>query len=107
MPEAVAGLATQLLGFPRHLGIHSGGMVICDRPVAEGVPVEWARVPGRTVLQWDKDGCAVAGLVKFDLRALGRLGILPGAFELIRAHHGRDLDLGELPQEDMAVYDML
>nr|WP_083418476.1 error-prone DNA polymerase [Pseudofrankia sp. BMG5.36] len=107
IPDEVVGLAGQLLGFPRHLGIHSGGMVICDRPVAEVVPVEWARMPGRTVIQWDKDDCAVAGLVKFDLLGLGMLGMLHGAFELIRAHHGRDLDLGEIPQEDMAVYDML
>ncbi|WP_084174321.1 error-prone DNA polymerase [Pseudofrankia saprophytica] len=107
IPAEVVGLAGRLLGFPRHLGIHSGGMVICDRPVAEVVPVEWARMPGRTVIQWDKDDCATAGLVKFDLLGLGMLGMLHGAFELIRAHHGRDLDLGEIPPEDMAVYDML
>ena len=59
---------------PRHLGIHSGGMVICDRPVGEVCPVEWARMPGRTVLQWDKDDCADAGLVKFDLLGPGHAG---------------------------------
>ncbi|MBL7546789.1 error-prone DNA polymerase [Frankia sp. AgB1.9] len=107
IPVEVVGLAGQLLGFPRHLGIHSGGMVICDRPVAEVVPVEWARMPGRTVIQWDKDDCAVAGLVKFDLLGLGMLGALHLAFALIRDHHGRHLDLGEIPPEDPAVYDML
>ncbi|MBX6390701.1 MAG: error-prone DNA polymerase [Frankia sp.] len=107
VPDEVARLAEQLLGFPRHLGIHSGGMVICDRPVAEVVPVEWARMPGRTVIQWDKDDCAAVGLVKFDLLGLGMLEVLHGAFDLIRAHHGRDLDLGEIPPEDPAVYDML
>jgi error-prone DNA polymerase len=107
IPPEVLGLAGQLLGFPRHLGIHSGGMVICDRPVSEVVPVEWARMPGRTVIQWDKDDCAVAGLVKFDLLGLGMLSMLHGAFDLIRTHHGRGLDLAAIPPEDPAVYDML
>ena len=61
----------ELQRFPRHLGIHSGGMVICDRPVVEVCPVEWARMPDRTVLQWDKDDCAAVGLVKFDLLGPG------------------------------------
>ncbi|MCK9876062.1 error-prone DNA polymerase [Frankia sp. Ag45/Mut15] len=107
IPSAVTGLSEQLQGFPRHLGIHSGGMVICDRPVGEVVPVEWARMPGRTVIQWDKDDCAAAGLVKFDLLGLGMLAMLHGAFDLIRDHHGRDLDLSSIPPEDPAVYDML
>ena len=63
--------ANELQTFPRHLGIHSGGMVICDRPVIEVCPVEWGRMPGRTVLQWDKDDCAAVGLVKFDLLGPG------------------------------------
>ncbi|MCK9896922.1 error-prone DNA polymerase [Frankia sp. AgB32] len=107
IPPAVTQLSEQLLGFPRHLGIHSGGMVICDRPVGEVVPVEWARMPGRTVIQWDKDDCAAAGLVKFDLLGLGMLAMLNKAFDLIREHHGRDLDLSLIPPEDPAVYDML
>ncbi len=57
----------QVEDFPRHLGIHSGGMVICDRPVIEVCPVEWARMENRSILQWDKDDCAATGLVKFDL----------------------------------------
>ena len=68
-------IAEEIQDFPRHLGIHSGGMVICDRPVAEVCPVEWARMAGRTVLQWDKDDCAAIDLVKFDLLGLGMLGM--------------------------------
>ncbi len=95
-----------VLDFPRHLGLHSGGMVICDRPVIEVCPVEWARHPGRTVLQWDKDDCAAVGLVKFDLLGLGMLDALHRAVDLIRDAHGVDVDLAMVPQED-AVYDML
>ncbi len=70
--------------FPRHLGIHSGGMVICDRPVIEVCPVEWARMADRSVLQWDKDDCAAVGLVKFDLLGLGMLSALHYAVRLHR-----------------------
>ncbi len=107
MPEAVAGLATQLLGFPRHLGIHSGGMVICDRPVSEVVPVEWARMEGRTVVQWDKDDCAYAGLVKFDLLGLGMLTALHLMMDLVAEHTGEKIQLHELQATDSAVYEML
>jgi error-prone DNA polymerase len=106
IPQQVMGLAAELQGFPRHLGIHSGGMVICDRPVAEVCPVEWGRMPGRTVLQWDKDDCAAAGLVKFDLLGLGMLSALHDTVDLVREHYGVDLDLGVLPQEP-EVYEML
>src|SRR3954452_5880493 len=107
MPEQVGALANQLLGFPRHLGIHSGGMVICDRPVAEVVPVEWARMDGRTVVQWDKDDCAAAGLVKFDLLGLGMLTALHLMIDLVAEHHGRRLELHELQPVDPEVYAML
>jgi error-prone DNA polymerase len=107
VPEAVAGLAGQLQRLPRHLGIHSGGMVICDRPVGEVCPVEWARMPGRTVLQWDKDDCAYAGLVKFDLLGLGMLSALRDCFELVEAHYGKRWSLQSIPQEDASVYAML
>ncbi len=107
IPEPVIDLAERLLRLPRHLGIHSGGMVMCDRPVIEVCPVEWARMPGRTVLQWDKDDCADAGLVKFDLLGLGMLTALRLAFEQIAEHEGEDLELHGLPQEDPAVYDLL
>ncbi len=106
IPTPVLELAAELEDLPRHLGIHSGGMVICDRPVVEVCPVEWASMPGRSVLQWDKDDCAGAGLVKFDLLGLGMLSALHRCVDLVRDHHGVDVDLATIPQED-AVYDML
>ena len=107
IPEHVLDLAMRMQRLPRHLGIHSGGMVICDRPVAEVCPVEWARMPNRSVLQWDKDDCAYAGLVKFDLLGLGMLTALRDCFELVGEHHGVRWDLHSIPQEDPAVYEML
>ena len=106
LPPLVKELATELLDFPRHLGIHSGGMVICDRPVVEVCPVEWGRMPGRSVLQWDKDDCAAAGLVKFDLLGLGMLTALHHMVDLVRAFHHVEIDLARLDQEP-EVYDML
>jgi error-prone DNA polymerase len=105
-PAQVLELARQVEHFPRHLGIHSGGMVLCDRPVVEVCPVEWARMEDRTVLQWDKDDCAAVGLVKFDLLGLGMLSALHYAVDLIADAHGVTLDLADLPQEP-EVYDML
>ena len=107
IPEEVVQLATELMHFPRHLGIHSGGMVICDRPVAEVCPVEWASFTDRSVLQWDKDDCAAAGLVKFDLLGLGMLAVLQTTMDLIRRHHSREVELAMLPVDDEGVYDML
>jgi error-prone DNA polymerase len=107
IPDPVVSLARRMQRLPRHLGIHSGGMVICDRPVGEVCPVEWARMPGRTVLQWDKDDCAYAGLVKFDLLGLGMLTALRDCFELVEAAHGVRWSLHSIPQEDPAVYAML
>jgi error-prone DNA polymerase len=107
IPDQVVELARQVLRFPRHLGIHSGGMVLCDRPVVEVCPVEWARMDNRTVLQWDKDDCAYAGLVKFDLLGLGMLSALRYCFEFIEEHHGRRYDLQSIPDEESEVYDML
>ena len=106
MPPLVQQLATDVLDFPRHLGLHSGGMVICDRPVIEVCPVEWARMPGRSALQWDKEDCAAVGLVKFDLLGLGMLEALHRCVDLVRDAHGLDVDLALVPQDD-AVYDML
>lgn len=100
IPEPVLDLAEQLLDFPRHLSVHSGGMVICDRPVIEVCPVEWATAPGRTVLQWDKDDCAAVGLVKFDLLGLGMLEAIHRALDLVADFHGVTVDLATLPQED-------
>jgi len=107
VPDDVAALAEQMQQLPRHLGIHSGGMVICDRPVGEVCPVEWARMPGRSVLQWDKDDCAYAGLVKFDLLGLGMLSALHDCFDLVDAHYGHQWSLNSIPQEDPGVYEML
>jgi error-prone DNA polymerase len=107
IPEPVLDLAERMLRLPRHLGIHSGGMVMCDRPVIEVCPVEWARMEGRTVLQWDKDDCADAGLVKFDLLGLGMLTAIRYAFEAIEEHGGARLSLYGLPDDDPAVYDLL
>ncbi|WP_305070473.1 error-prone DNA polymerase [Micromonospora sp. ATA51] len=103
IPEQVVAYANELQTFPRHLGIHSGGMVICDRPVIEVCPVEWGRMPGRSVLQWDKDDCAAVGLVKFDLLGLGMLSALHYGYDMI----GTTLDLGDMTLDDPEVYDML
>lgn len=107
IPEPVVDLAERFLRLPRHLGIHPGGMVLCDRPVIDVCPVEWARMPGRTVLQWDKDDCADAGLVKFDLLGLGMLSALRYAFHSVRETERQEIGLHSLPQEDEAVYDLL
>ena len=106
IPAAVLELAAEVEDSPRHLGIHSGGMVICDRPIIEVCPVEWGRMENRSVLQWDKDDCAAAGLVKFDLLGLGMLSALHYAVDLIREHQGYEIDLATIPQED-DVYSML
>jgi error-prone DNA polymerase len=106
VPELLLTMASELLDRPRHLGIHSAGMVLCDRPVLEVCPVEWGRMPGRSVLQWDKDDCAAIGLVKFDLLGLGMLEALHRAVDAVEAFHGVALDLATLPQDD-AVYDLL
>ncbi len=107
IPEAVTSLAGRMERLPRHLGIHSGGMVICDRPIGEVCPVEWARMPNRSVLQWDKDDCAAVGLVKFDLLGLGMLSALHDTFDLVARHHGRRFDLANIPEDDLEVYAML
>jgi error-prone DNA polymerase len=107
IPPKVVELAAELQNAPRHLGIHSGGMVMCDRPVIEVCPVEWGRMEGRTVLQWDKDDCAEIGLVKFDLLGLGMLSAIQYCFALITEQHGVTFELATIPQEAPCVYDML
>jgi error-prone DNA polymerase len=106
IPPLALALAAEVIDFPRHLGIHSGGMVMADRPLVEFCPVEWARMEGRSVLQWDKDDCAAAGLVKFDLLGLGMLTMLHIAVDLIRTYTDVDVDLATIPQEP-EVYDLL
>ena len=107
VPEAVLDLAAQIADLPRHMGIHSGGMVICDRPIADVCPVEWARMPGRSVMQWDKDDCAAIGLVKFDLLGLGMLSALHYAIDLVAEHKGIEVDLARLDLYEPGVYEML
>jgi DNA polymerase III alpha subunit len=103
IPREVVTFANELLTFPRHLGIHSGGMVICDRPVIEVCPVEWARMENRSVLQWDKDDCAAVALVKFDLLGLGMLSALHYAVDFVDPL----LDLGDFRIGRPGVYEML
>ncbi|MBD0322710.1 MAG: error-prone DNA polymerase, partial [Aldersonia sp.] len=107
IPVEVLELAGQMENFPRHLGIHSGGMVICDRPIADVCPVEWARMADRTVLQWDKDDCAAVGLVKFDMLGLGMLSALHYMIDLVAEHKGIEVDLAQLDLTEPAVYEML
>jgi error-prone DNA polymerase len=107
IPQQVIDLATQIRNLPRHMGIHSGGMVICDRPIADVCPVEWARMENRSVLQWDKDDCAAIGLVKFDLLGLGMLSALHYAKDLLAEHKGIEVDLARLDLSEPAVYEML
>jgi error-prone DNA polymerase len=99
VPKLALDLAEQVIDFPRHLGIHSGGMVMADRPLIECCPVEWARMENRSVLQWDKEDCAAAGLVKFDLLGLGMLTMLHLAVDLVREHEGVEVELATIPQE--------
>ena len=104
--ELIYDVCRRLDGFPRHLGIHSGGMVVAQRPLWEVVPLEWGRMEDRSVLQWDKDDCAAMGIVKFDLLALGAMNGLHLTVDAIREVHGIDIDLAVLPQEPV-IYDML
>ena len=89
---------------PRHLGQHSGGMVICQDQLDSVVPLEPAAMPGRTVVQWDKEDCADLGLIKVDLLGLGMMAALEDSIELIRDAYGEEVDLAHLPQDDPAVY---
>ena len=82
-------------------------MVICDRPIADVCPVEWARMENRSVLQWDKDDCAAIGLVKFDLLGLGMLSALHYAIDLVAEHKGIEVDFAKLDLSEPAVYEML
>lgn len=103
----LANIATALLNLPRHLGQHSGGMVICGGALDEVVPLEPASMAGRVVVQWDKDDCADLGIVKVDLLGLGMLAVLEEAVPLIRQHEGVDIDYAHLPADDPDVYRML
>src|SRR5687767_4179667 len=92
---------------PRHLGQHSGGMVICQGQLNSVVPLEPASMPGRVVVQWDKEDCADLGLIKVDLLGLGMMAVLKDSIELIREAYKEDVDLAHLPQDDALVYQTL
>ena len=92
---------------PRHLGQHSGGMVICQGQLDSVVPLEPASMPGRVVVQWDKEDCADMGIIKVDLLGLGMMAVLKDSIELIRNHYGDEVDLAHLPQDDPSVYSAL
>jgi len=92
---------------PRHLGQHSGGMVICQGQLDSIVPLEPATMPGRVVIEWDKDDCADLGLVKVDLLGLGMMAVLEESLDLIRGHYPQEVDLAHLPQGDPDVYQAL
>jgi error-prone DNA polymerase len=92
---------------PRHLGQHSGGMVICQGQLDSVVPLEPASMPGRVVVQWDKEDCADLGLIKVDLLGLGMMAVLEDSIKLIRESYDEEVDLAHLPQDDPAVYSAL
>jgi error-prone DNA polymerase len=92
---------------PRHLGQHSGGMVICQGALDAVVPLEPASMPGRVVIQWDKEDCADLGLIKVDLLGLGMMAVLQDSLAMIPKHYGVEVDLAHLPPDDPAVYSAL
>ena len=102
-----AELYHRILDFPRHLGQHSGGMVVSLNRLDSIVPIEPASMDGRTIIQWDKDDCDALKIVKIDLLGLGMMAVLRDSIELIREHHKRNLDLYRIPNDDPAVYEAL
>jgi error-prone DNA polymerase len=92
---------------PRHLGQHSGGMIVCQGQLDSVVPLEPATMPGRNVVQWDKDDCADMGLIKVDLLGLGMMAVLEDSIQLIRDHEHKDVDLAHLPENDSKTYDVI
>jgi error-prone DNA polymerase len=99
-------LCMRMQNLPRHLGQHSGGMVICAGMLNRVVPLERASMPGRSVIQWDKEDCADMGLIKIDLLGLGMMAVLKDSIELIPRHYKKEIDLAALP-EDPLVYETL
>jgi error-prone DNA polymerase len=103
---AFINLYRAIYGLPRHLGQHSGGMIICQNKLSSFVPLENASMPGRVVAQWDKDDCEDLGIVKVDLLGLGMMSVMQDAFELCR-ERGRSLDLAHIPKDDAATFEMM
>jgi len=100
-------LCVAVQDLPRHLGQHSGGMVICQGQLDSVVPLEPASMPGRVVVQWDKEDCADLGIVKVDLLGLGMMAVLEDSLKLIHDHHGEEVNLAHLPPDDPTVYSTL
>jgi error-prone DNA polymerase len=100
-------LCVAVQDLPRHLGQHSGGMVICQGQLDSVVPLEPASMPGRVVVQWDKEDCADLGIIKVDLLGLGMMAVLEDSLQLIHNHHGEEVDLAHLPADDPTVYSVL
>jgi error-prone DNA polymerase len=105
--QKFADLYTRILDFPRHLGQHSGGMVVSWERLDGIVPLEPAAMPDRTIIQWDKDDCEALKIVKIDLLGLGMMAVLRDTITLIREHHGEDMDLYKVPADDPKVYEAL
>jgi error-prone DNA polymerase len=97
----------EIIGFPRHLSQHVGGMVITQGFLCELVPIENAAMADRTVIEWDKDDLDELGILKVDCLCLGMLTAIHKCFDLVREHHGRELALATIPADDSAVYDMI
>jgi error-prone DNA polymerase len=100
-------LCVLIQDLPRHLGQHSGGMVVCQGQLDSVVPLEPATMPGRVVVQWDKEDCTDMGIVKVDLLGLGMMAALEDSLKIIQQDYGEEIDLGRLPVDDPAVYDAL
>ncbi|MBI4195130.1 MAG: error-prone DNA polymerase [Betaproteobacteria bacterium] len=100
-------IVDELVGFPRHLSQHTGGFVLDNRRLSRLVPIENAAMPGRTVIQWDKDDLDALGLLKVDVLALGMLSCIRRTLDLVNGCDGRQLRMQDIPAEDPAIYDML
>src|SRR5262252_8348677 len=100
-------LCVAVQDLPRHLGQHSGGMVICQGQLDSVVPLEPASMPDRVVVQWDKDDCSDLGIVKVDLLGLGMMAVLKDCIQLVSDHYKEDVDLAHLPPDDSEVYSTL
>jgi error-prone DNA polymerase len=100
-------LCLEVQDLPRHLGQHSGGLVVCQGQLDSVVPLEPATMPGRVVVQWDKDDCAAMGIVKVDLLGLGMMAVLEDSLQIIKEQYAEKIDLGRLPANDRTVYKAL
>ena len=100
-------LSIRMLDLPRHLGQHSGGMIIAEGQLASVVPIEPASMPGRNVVQWDKEDCADMGLIKVDLLGLGMMAVLKDCVDLIPRYYGETVDIAQIPHDDPRVYESL